>query len=61
MRRIQIKDGDAEAALSYLCRKVETNSSFFFINSTSMKKVDQKTCFGLIQLLEWIMRVLDMC
>ena len=29
MRRIQIKDGDAKAALAYLCKKAEINSSFF--------------------------------
>ena len=40
MRRIQIKDGDAEATLAYLCGKTETNYSFFFINSTLMKKVN---------------------
>ena len=31
MRRIEIKDGDAEAMLAYLCGKVEMDSSFFFI------------------------------
>ena len=41
MRRIEIKDGDAEAMLAYLCGKVEMDSSFFFfINSTLMKKAD---------------------
>ena len=31
MRRIEIKDGDAEAALAYLCGKTEMDSSFFFL------------------------------
>ena len=30
-RRIEIKDGDAEAALAYLCGKTEMDSSFFFL------------------------------
>ncbi|RVW31137.1 Protein FAR1-related sequence 5 [Vitis vinifera] len=30
MRRIEIKDGDAEAALAYLCGKAEIDSFFFF-------------------------------
>ncbi|WKA02132.1 hypothetical protein VitviT2T_020355 [Vitis vinifera] len=30
MRRSEIKDGDAEAALAYLCGKAEMDSSFFY-------------------------------
>ena len=30
MRRVEIKDGDAEATLAYLCGKTEANLSFFF-------------------------------
>ncbi|XP_034710461.1 protein FAR1-RELATED SEQUENCE 5-like [Vitis riparia] len=30
MRRSEIKDGDAEAALAYLCEKAEMDSSFFY-------------------------------
>ena len=30
MRRIEIKDGDAEAALAYLCGKTEIDSFFLF-------------------------------
>ena len=30
MRRVEIKDGDAEATLAYLCRKTEADLFFFF-------------------------------
>ena len=30
LHRIEIKDGDAEAALAYLCGKAEIDSFFFF-------------------------------
>ena len=40
MRTVEIKDGDAEGTLAYLCGKAKADPSFFFINSTSIKKVD---------------------
>ena len=38
MRRIEIKDGDVEVVLAYLCGKAEMDSSFFYKPKTSLKQ-----------------------
>ena len=38
MPRIEIKDGDVEVVLAYLCGKAEMDSSFFYKPKTPLKQ-----------------------
>ena len=41
MHRIEIKNGNAEAALTYLCRNVEMDSLFFFFYKFNVDEESQ--------------------
>ncbi|KAL7212279.1 hypothetical protein ACSBR2_015036 [Camellia fascicularis] len=46
-RKVEMKDGDAECALAYLCAKADADPSF--TSMTRIKRIGLTNCFGQIQ------------